>query len=255
MQEPRTQPAAKISPGRVWPIVKVMIGGGLVIAGMFVSAAIGGFLVLRYSARPSEIEVPDFIGITEDAARARAAERDIKLKLVGERSDRRIARGLILDQDPSPGSWVKAGRTVRVVRSLGEARIEVPELVGRAAREARLELQRLGLRVGMTTYARLPLPEDRVVSQQPRGGEMRSKGEPVDILVSRGARSRVYVMPDLVGRSLEAIRNVLEKAGLRVAGERRAYREGVPPGIVLAQRPAPGGPVRESQAVTLTVSQ
>jgi serine/threonine-protein kinase len=243
--------------GFLWRAVKLLFGGGAVILMMALAAGVGGYFALRLSARSSgEVTVPDLTGMTVHEAGEKLSVLGLRIEVQGERHDRLVARDLVLGQEPHAGVSTRVGRAIRVVRSLGEARVDVPELTGRPVREARLEAQRVGLRVGAVTHVAWSRPPDSVIAQQPPAGSPRSAGDPVDLLVSRGRRARMYVMPDLVGSTAEESAALLERAGIRVASARSAERTpGGSPGLVLPQNPAAGGPVRERQVVSLKVSQ
>ena len=222
---------------------------------MLLALGVGVYVSLRMSRGPASVTIPDFTNLPEEEAARRAAESGLKLEIASERYDRLVARGRILSQDPPPGALTRLGRTVKVVRSLGDVQIPVPNLVGRAAREARLDLQQIGLRVGVASFVRWDAPEDRILAQQPRPGDLRSKGDAVNLLISRGSRPRVYVMPDLTGRPAEEAAARLERSGLRVARGQREHPPGVATGIVLSQSPAAGSPIRERDVVSLTISE
>ena len=143
-----------------------------------------------------------------------------------------------------------------MVLSLGQQVIEVPALVGGPVRKAQLELKRLGLRVGTVAHAPSALrPIDAVIAQRPAPGARRGRGEPVDLLVSRGPVERVWVMPSLEGLSFERASAILGDGGVRAAVSRRESRQGTAAGVVLEQQPPEGFPVREKETVRLVVSQ
>jgi len=233
------------------------VSAGIALAGivMIAAAGAGAWVALNWSSGSSEVTVPDLSGLTEGDAARRAETVGLKLEVTEERNDRLVPRARILGQDPLAGSRTRPGRTVRVVRSLGDLEIVIPELVGRPAREARLAIQQLGLRVGTISSVHWSDPGDRILAQRPRAGEMRSKGDPVSLLISHGLRPRIWLMPDLSGRSGEAARSLLESANLRIAPGRPEQRTGVPTGSVLRQTPSVGSPVTERQVVTLTLAE
>lgn len=229
---------------------------GCTVAGLLmIAAGVGGaWFVLRSNAPTSEVTVPELTGLPQEEALRRVTAAGLQAEIVEERSDRLVPRGQILGQEPAAGSRTRRGRTVRLVRSRGEDEIVIPDLTGRPAREARLAIQQLGLRVGAVSSAAWSDPPDRVLSQRPAPGEKRSRGDPVNLLVSRGRRPRVWLMPDLSGRPAEEARRLLETANLRVTAGRSERRDGVSSGVVLRQTPPAGSPVSERQAVTLVLS-
>jgi len=181
--------------------------------------------------------------------------RELSVEVSGSRVEPRVAAGRIFEQDPPAGSRTRPGRIVKVLVSLAESPLEVPALVGQPLRKAQLLLEQMGLRVGDTAYApSYDFAVDLVVSQRPAGGARRQKGDVVDLLVSHGARERVYVMPALTGLDAARAGTVLQDAGIRVAVTRRAV-PGSAAGSVVEQQPPEGFPLRQHQSVQLVVAR
>ncbi len=94
----------------------------------------------------------------------------------------------IIEQGVSPGSTIRKGSAVSVVVSQGKEtdRIAVPSVVGRILQEAEKLLVRHGLKVGnITDQESLELLPSTVLDQYPRGGELVSLGQPIDLFVVR----------------------------------------------------------------------
>ena len=238
-----------------WRTAAIVFRIGAVGTLMVLALGAGAWFSLWFLSSSDEITVPELTGLPEDEARERAEGAGLRLEVEAERSDRRVSAGRILQQEPLAGSETRGGRTIRVVRSLGEQEVQVPSLTGRTGRESQLLLQAAGLQQGIVTTVSWNAPESTVLAQEPRPNERRPAGDRVDLLVSGGSRRRVYVMPDLSGTSQELANERLLRAGLRPKIETRPPRPGVASGVVIAQDPAAGEPVREREIVLLTVSQ
>jgi serine/threonine-protein kinase len=89
-----------------------------------------------------------------------------------------------------------------------------------------------------------------VIEQDPTPGENVASGTIVSVVVSGPGRE--LIMPDVVGRSVEAMQEGLESMGLQVAIERTWTAESE--GQVVAQQPEADATVRAGDTVTLTVS-
>jgi serine/threonine-protein kinase len=92
----------------------------------------------------------------------------------------------VIDQAATPGAIVKRGSLVAVVISQGKEsdRIAVPEVVGKILAEAEKMLTQRGLKVGNISYQEnLELLPNTVLAQYPRGGELVSLGQPIDLFV------------------------------------------------------------------------
>ncbi len=223
--------------------------------GLLIAAGAGAWFALVYTARTNEVRVPDLTGLSESDAAAAARTAGLGFALSDERPDETVPEGGITQQQPPAGSVTRPGRTIRASRSLGPARIIVPDVAGRSTGEARTLIEQEGLTLGSVTAVRWTTQDDRVISQHPAAGARRQSGAPVNLLVSRGGRDRVYVTPDLSGRRADDVAAFLEGAGLRPPILRSAPSREYPPGYVLAQTPAPGDALRQRQSITLTVSQ
>src|SRR5262245_10523082 len=237
--------------GRLGRVVWIV----LILAGMAVAAGAGMYAIMLYTIRGHEVVVPDLSRMSQEEAEAEAAKRELHVEVAGTRVEPRVAPGRIFEQEPSAGSKIRPGRTIKVLVSLAEAPLEVPSLVGQPLRKAQLLLVQMGLRVGDTAYApSFDAATDMVISQRPAGGTRRQKGDAVDLLVSLGARERVYVMPALLGLEAGTAGTMLQDAGIRVVVTRRASPDGAS-GTVLEQRPPAGFPVRQHQTVQLVVAR
>ena len=171
------------------------------------------------------------------------------------RHDPAMGEGRVLVQEPQTGARTKGGRTLRVIESMGPERASVPELTGGSLRRAQIALSARGLHVA--TSARLPVDgvaAGHVVAQDPPQGSEQWPGAGASLLMSSGPRPRVYVMPDLTGRSMETVRRWVSRAGLRLGRVSLVVSRDAAPGSVLAQRPLPGYPLDPSVAITLSAA-
>ncbi len=231
---------------------------GLKIA--FVAATSGLVLLLSFylSVRSlifgNEVKVPDLSRTPVAEARGRLEAAGLTLEVAGERFDPGAPEGAIISQTPPAGAAIKTNRKVKVVVSRGTEVLDIPDLTGTSERRALLEIDRLGLQLGevarVTAAARSP---DQVIAQDPRPGTEIFRGDKISLLVSRGSREPVWVMPDLGGQPLAGARRLLADHGLRV-GHTRVQPSPSPAGIVVGQFPQPGYPVSRRDPITLVVS-
>jgi serine/threonine-protein kinase len=129
--------------------------------------------------------------------------------------------------------------------------VRVPRVVDRPLEEARRMLQRTGLELEIREEREAPgVPQGTVIEQDPPPGEGVATGTTVSVVVSGPGRE--LVMPDVVGRSAEAMQEGLESMGLKVAFVRTWSTESE--GQVIAQQPDADETIRAGDTVTLTVS-
>jgi len=228
----------------------------VVITVAFVAVLIASaYFSMRWALLGRQFVVPDVTGMTVPEAQETMARQELFLEPGGERHDDRLERGRVLAQEPPAGSSIKKFRKVKVVTSLGPRVFRIPDLTGQSMRSGLMKLESAGLRAGPIAYAHTLLGEaDVVIAQDPLpSGESLGEGG-VSLLVSKGAREPIYVMPDLAGRRHDVVRSALESRGLRIGAIRRARGAGTDRGLILRQYPEAGYPVAAGDIVSLVVS-
>jgi len=205
----------------------------------------------RFVHQGGDRPVPDLSNLNRQQAETVLARAGLKLSVTSERFDPAIPRGFVIAQDPEPAYFVKPGRRVSVVLSLGEEFANIPELFGESLRGARLLLDRSGLRLG--TLGRANTSEvgpGLIVASEPTSGAVVARGAVVNLLVCVGGEPEAYVMPDLVGRDSQAAKRELEALGFRVeiAGPGSNFAR------IESQDPPVGSRVVRGQPITLTVA-
>lgn len=224
------------------------------LIGVFFGAVWFGF---RRSIVGRSVTVPDLAGRTPSEAAEIAHRVGLRVEEQKGRAryDEKVPGGRVLLQQPEAGSLAKPAQTIRVVLSLGQRELRVPELSGLAPRAAALKLARDSLALGTVSWFRDPASPAGIVAQDPEPDSPAGKGEAVRVLMSRGTPDVRIVMPDFVGRDAQAVRARLEKFGFRVGSARYESYEGVRPDTVLKQFPPAGYPLSNREVVSLTVSR
>ncbi len=236
--------------GRVWNAGKILLIVGALLTTYVITAA----LAARVALRAREVTVPTLVGRPLSSASATLAAVGLTLRVDEvKRSDPSIGAGRIAQQDPSPGSTARRGRTVRVWLSTGGVATTVPALVGQSERTARQQLQQDGLSLADVSEVRSnEFPADVVIAQDPPPG---SRAAGVSVLVNRAGLGATYVMPDLIGVDGGRVADMLRSNGFRVAVVGQQPYPGVPPGVVIRQSPQAGFQVSPGDTVSLEVSR
>jgi len=215
-----------------------------------------GYFSMRLALQERRVTVPDVTGMTTLEAEQSLVRSDLYLEVAAEKYDDRLEAGRILAQDPAIGAAIKKFRKVKVVTSLGPRVFKIPELSGHLLRSALIKLEAEGLRAGHVVYAHTPeAGADVVVTQDPppAGESLGHAG--VSLLVSKGPREAVYVMPDLLGLDVNDVASRLRAQGLSVGSIRREPHAWLPRGAVSRQYPERGYPVSASDPITLVASR
>jgi eukaryotic-like serine/threonine-protein kinase len=233
----------------------LLVKYGLLLAALMVTAGVSALTTMRAILTSQEVQVPTLIGRRVTEAGMVAERQRLSVRVEGRRHDPKVPVDRIAAQEPAPGSTLKSHRTVRVWVSLGARRLTVPVVEGDSLRSARLSLEQAQVGVGRVVEVDDPAGEGTILVQHPPAGETDSLANGVSLLVSRGSRSKEYVMPDLIGKSTDDVLDALRRAQLKVPEIRYRSYTGVMPGTVLRQAPAAGYRVTRETAVSLEVSR
>ena len=227
---------------------------GALLVAIFV---VGAWFSFRRSILGRSVTVPDLTGKSIPDALGAAAERGLTVEPQNGRAryDDQIPRDRILLQDPAPGALAKPAQAVRVVLSLGPRELRVPELTGLPPRAAASRLAQNGLALAAVSWYRDPSARIGIVAQDPEPEMAVARNTAVDVLTNRGRLEARFVLPDLVGRDADKMRQRLETYGFRIGSARYEAYEGVAPNTILKQFPPAGYPISTRDVVSLTVSR
>jgi serine/threonine-protein kinase len=180
-EEPKeSRIAAAVPPAwagkRVAKLLVPLIVVALLVWGLV--AAVGG---------PTTTKIPDFQGMSLNAAEQLAARAHLKLNVNSAPSDI-VPKGSIIRQSPTPSNAaVTNGTTVTVTVSSGPRPCcTLPSLFGMNIGDAQSAVTNLGLNMGVVTYSPSSQPADTVIGQVPGANAHVKPGDYVDLTVSTG---------------------------------------------------------------------
>lgn len=234
-------------------LLAAWVGGVAVLAGVvFVTSF---YLAMKVEMRSTEVVVPDLDGLSLEDASEVVKPLGLEVDVVDRRHDRRIASGRVLQQQPKGGSRVRRGRKLKLVLSLGDKILVVPDLVGKADRAVEIELRRDGFGLGNAARVVSSAPAGRILAQDPQPGSPGVPNTRVHRLVSEGREEPVWVMPDLTGLPRQVAETWIDRGGFRRSPVRGLLVRGRPSGTVIGQSPLAGYPLRPRDVVELTVAR
>lgn len=138
-----------------------------------------------YLDAESEIEIPDFSGMSMKQATAKASELGLYLLKDGERESTQ-APGTVLEQSPRAGTTGHQGDVVRIVTAVGTQPLYVPDVQYRDAAEAEAELEARGFAVSIVYEESSTVAKDRVIRQSLTAGAEAKEGTAIVLTVSSG---------------------------------------------------------------------
>ena len=207
----------------------------------------GEDVVLDVSVGPKLSDVPNVVGMDEEAAKQAILDAELTVGSITRRNDREPL-GKVLDQSPTP-STVRSGDPVSLVISDGPAIVEIPALNGKPQVEAEKLINQLGF---------VPVVQDvfsssaggTVIAQLPAAGEKHPQGTQIGIQVSKGPQP--FQVPDVKGKPCSEAKSQLEGLGMKVVAQSPGGGAGSCGGSrVLEQDPLPGSTRRAGSEATL----
>jgi serine/threonine-protein kinase len=220
----------------------------ILIMGFFV----GSFLSYGKFWSTAEVVVPDVVGKQMTLAKQILEDKNLRVK-IAETYDASVPAGQVVSQYPEAGSKVKEQRLVTVYISKGGEEIEMPDLKGLSRENAEEKLKKVGLKLGSIYEKNSSEEAGTVIAQDPRAGSKISKGQSVDITVSKGEKKQKIALPDYRGASLDAAKANLSSNKLRV-GSLSREASSQPEGTIIGQSPAAGSEVSEGTAIDFVLA-
>jgi eukaryotic-like serine/threonine-protein kinase len=219
------------------------------------AAFLSALTAMRFAIQGREVTMPNLAGKKYSDAQTILGSRGLGIAVADHVYSAQPV-DTVVRQSPPADLRVKVGQVAHVVLSLGAQNVSIPKLDDHSLRAARLELLSGGLQLGEVSSVYLPdAPADFIIDQSPPAGKLGAASPKVDVLVSLGPRPAAYVMPELVGESLEEAEKRLRAAGLDSWRVSNVANPTLAPGTVSAQQPARGARVDESMEIELQVAQ
>jgi len=210
----------------------------------------------RVFLRGETLPVPDVVGKTYAQAREELGRKKISLQLRGQQFDDRWPKGAIIAQSPPAGSRIKVLRPVRVVLSRGSEEVVVPRLINRSLEAVTPQFREMGLVKGNVSFIHSSrYSAGRIMAQDPSADTPVQRDTPVNMLVSQGGFEEKYIMPDLLGRPVEAVRRQLAAQGFNLTYSGSSYYPGLESGTIIRQTPPKGHAVHKRTIISVEVSK
>lgn len=147
----------------------------------------GSTISIVVNSEETTINLPNVDGRLKDEAvqKIKAANLVPEVLMV---LDNQTAEGYVKQTYPLAGSKITIGSSVKIYvsKKAGEAKIEVPNLVGMTLSEAQTKLSEAGLNYNGYTYMESTVTKDKVVAQNPLRGAKVDKGTNVAVILSEG---------------------------------------------------------------------
>lgn len=164
--------------------------------------------------------VPNVVGKSFDEAKKILSNNGFDVEVQDSLYTDTTAKGSVLRQVPEGDATVKISRTVYItINRHVPPLVEMPNIVGFSLRNAELQLKNMGLKIGDTSYvtdfARNSVKEQHYHNGGPiPPGTKIQQGSSIDLVLSNGIGETEFSVPNLIGMTYGAAKNLLESNGL-----------------------------------------
>ena len=208
------------------------------------------------AAFPKEVELPNFVNMTQEEAEQTAEELNLKLVVESEEYSPEVEAGKIISQDPTyqEDYMVKEKSEVKVIISKGTEKTTVPKVEGMTREEAEQALEEAKLKAEVTEENDEEVEAGIVISQEVEPDTEVDAGTVIKIVVSKGSGIVKVKVPSLIGKTEQEAKDLLSAANLEVnvvTDEDESKNDGV----VLRQSQDAGTEVEEGTTITITVNK
>lgn len=162
--------------------------------------------------------VPDFTNMSVGDAKVLADSAGVRLDVVDSVFVKRLRKGVVFRQNPTPGAQVKKGRRIMLtINAVNAKKITMPNLVGCSLRQAMGEINSRGLFLGRIVYEP-DMATNNVLRQLYNGqeiepGTMIESESPIDLVVGLNANDSQTFVPDVIGlKSRQAVDAIHSKS-------------------------------------------
>ncbi|MFD7065646.1 Stk1 family PASTA domain-containing Ser/Thr kinase [Streptomyces sp. NPDC059913] len=224
----------------------------LIVAGVLVliGAILIGQAVFSDNKKDTQVDAPNLVGLTVDAAEQRAGNAEVVMKVGSRKECEDQPKGKICSQTPEADTPMEKQDTVTVVVSTGAPKIEVPDVTEKSQDSARKALEDKGFTVKVVTEESEKSP-DTVIRQDPAGNAKAEKNSEVTITVAKQAEAD---LPDVRSRTIDQALAQLSPLGFTNISQQQVDSE-QPAGTVIEQSPAGPSKQPKNTPIVLKVSK
>ncbi len=227
----------------------------LLIAGVVVLIAliVIGIRFLTIMGPGSPAVMPQVVGLSLSDAESRLAEEELVADVTYVDSTEEA--DTVIGQDIAEGEEVERGSSVGLTVSNGISGPEMPDLIGVTRRIAELTLANRGITATITEEYDDEVPVNEVIYQYPVEGTIITENTAVELIISLGPEPEDIFMPNLLGKTLEEARPIIEEYQLDVVETKYASSTEYYEGQICEQSIQPNASTQTGVEITITVSE
>lgn len=189
----------------------------LAVSGVAASMFFPSFdLFAIFTSGGSEFKVENFEGKLLEEVKEQYKNHKIEFIIEDEVYDNDYEEGRIISQTPKEGMTVKLPAKIRLTVSKGSKEFSLQNYVGEDAKQAKLKLNNLNLKVDEKNVFDDDVQAGYVISQSPKAGSTVRSGDVVVLTISKGADSANVIVPNLIGKTAAEAKSLLEDNNLKI---------------------------------------
>lgn len=202
---------------------KTIIITSLVMLVVFIAVSTLVFFISLKSAE--QVMVPNVVGKDLPEALLDLQARELYPRIQLRYSQKADEKGLILEQDPSPGAIVKGGKRIELVVSQGTVIDTVQNYIGENIEDVQNRIREL-FTSGSRQYLQIKQPyltkysaepAGTILEQEPAAGTPISNNMELTFVVSKGTQAETTQVPKMTGADLKKIYQVMQRAAVTFA--------------------------------------
>ena len=202
---------------------KTIIITSLVMLVVFIAVSTLVFFISLKSAE--QVMVPNVVGKDLPEALLDLQARELYPRIQLRYSQKADEKGLILEQDPSPGAIVKGGKRIELVVSQGTVIDTVQNYIGENIEDVQNRIREL-FTSGSRQYLQIKQPyltkysaepAGTILEQEPAAGTPISNNMELTFVVSKGTQAETTQVPNMTGADLKKIYQVMQRAAVTFA--------------------------------------
>lgn len=174
------------------------------------------YVLPSYTKFNEGLTVPDVTKRSISEARAILHAAGLRDSIIDKRYNAAYPAEYVIDQTPSPSLIVKPNRKIYLtVNTASTPKVIVPSVIDLSLRNAELQLQNYGLRLGTVSYESSPY-KNTVLRQSVSSGTPVERNAVISLVISDGLGIKRVLIPDLEGLRLYEAQAKLRTVGLRI---------------------------------------
>ncbi|MFG3656533.1 Stk1 family PASTA domain-containing Ser/Thr kinase [Streptomyces sp. NPDC047706] len=228
----------------------------LVVAAVLV--LVGAILIGRWAfggdgVSNDKVDVPNFVGLTQEDAEQQATNSDLQLSVSSKPCEDQ-KKGNVCDQDPPRGTKVDKNTSINVVVSTGAPKVAVPNVINENVDDATSKLEGDEYEFKVKTETRESSDDPgTVLEQDPVSGKEVEKGSTITLIIAK-AEERATV-PNVAGQTCDDAKKQLQDNDLTGNCTDVPVTDPNQDGKVIEVTPPAGSQVDRNSTVNLKVGK